>query len=77
MTTFSIHLNERELVSLIKFLMCLSDETVGTFTYFTKGKALRVHFRGDNKKVQKQICEWLSIPERKQNFMGAKDDKSR
>ena len=66
MNEIVVKLGELEMVHLIMDLLSLSDK--GCWTRTTVNDRIIIEFKGDIRKVQKEIYKWLSIPERKSNF---------
>ena len=66
MIRFTIRTNEMQMECFIKSLLSLPDS--GHLVHTTVSETLTIEFKGDIRKVQKEIYKWLSIPERKSNF---------
>lgn len=68
MDTINIPLGEEFLITIIKDLMSLPDES--SWTYTTMKSKLTLRFRGNIHNVQREIFNWLNLPARKAMFKG-------
>ena len=61
-----ISCDESRMINFIKSLLCLGNNS--SYYCVTTTHKLTIEFKGSCFKVQKNILEWLDIPERKQNM---------
>ena len=68
MNEISLQFDEREMKAFILDLLNLQNGT--TYHFQSLGSHLSINFKGDNKSLQLSIHNWLTQPDRKQNFGG-------
>ena len=68
MNEISLQFDEREMKEFI--LELLSLQNGGAYHFQPLGSHLSINFKGDNKSLQLSIHNWLTQPDRKQNFGG-------
>ncbi|OQB07984.1 MAG: hypothetical protein BWY21_01480 [Parcubacteria group bacterium ADurb.Bin216] len=68
MNEITINVDENEMISLIRNLLCLTDKS--SYHRHTIESHLAIKFTGDYLTIQKAVYEWLSVPQRKRTFGG-------